>query len=438
MPLDTLIHNGTIVTVNPGFDIIEDGLVGVKGGIITRVEKRLPDAPLPDTVDILDARGGLILPGLVNTHTHLPMTLFRGLADDLPLETWLNEHIFPAESRFIDPASVRLGTRLACAEMLLSGTTTFCDGYFYETEVAGVVHSCGMRAILGQGVIDFPAPGVPDPAQNVACAMRFVEEWLDASPLIHPSIFCHSPYTCSENTLRKSKQAAADRNILFQIHVAETEGERSRTIQETGDSPVRYLDRLEVLDSRTLSVHCVWLDDEDIAQMARRETAVAHCPESSMKLAAGIAPVPGLQKAGITVGLGTDGCASNNNHDLFTEMDTAAKLHKVCQGDPSVMDARTVLRMATIDGARAVGLADRIGSIETGKQADLIVVDTDRPHLVPMFNPVSHLVYAVNGSDVRDVMVGGSWLVRQRRLETVDAGAVMAEMRQMAARIKKG
>jgi len=420
MSFDIVIHNGLIITVNSDFDIIENGVVCITKGKLERIEARADDKPLPEAEQIINASGGIIMPGLVNTHTHLPMTLFRGLADDLPLALWLDEFIFPCEAKYLTPETVRMGTLLACAEMLLSGTTTCCDGYFFEDDVASAVYTSGIRGILGQGVIDFPAPGVPDPSDNIKNAVRFVEKWQEVSPLITPSIFCHSPYTCSEETLKKAKAASDSKGLLFQIHAAETKSEYVRIQTEQHTTPVKYLDRIGILDQNTLIVHGIWLDNNDIEIIAKRRSRVSHNPQSNMKLASGIAPVPNLLTAGVTVGLGTDGCASNNDLDLFREMDTAAKLHKVNLLDPTVMDARTVLKMATIDGAKAMGLDKDIGSLEAGKQADVIIVDTEKPHLVPMYNPVSHLIYTAQGSDVRDVIVAGKILVRDRNLLTID------------------
>lgn len=436
MKFDILIHNGTILTVNPAFDIIKDGMVCIKDGRLARVEARTGDFALPQAKDTIDAGGGLILPGLVNTHTHLPMTLFRGLADDLPLTVWLNEHIFPAEEKHIGPETVRTGTLLACAEMILAGTTTCCDGYFFEDDVAAAVSATGLRAVLGQGVIDFPAPGMPNPAENVAGALKFVQKWQAGSPLIRPSIFCHSPYTCSKKTLQKAKNAADAEGVLFQIHAAETKTEYTRILSEQQVSPVKYLDTIGILDRNTLLVHAVWLDDDDIEIIARRQASVSHNPESNMKLAAGIAPVPKLLKAGVAVGLGTDGCASNNDLDLFREMDTAAKLHKVNVLDPTVMDARTVLKMATIGGAKAIGLENNIGSLQAGKQADVVIIDTRKPHLVPLYNPVSQIVYAARGSDVRDVIVGGKVLLKDRKLLTIDLEDIFKKVAAIAAVVK--
>jgi 5-methylthioadenosine/S-adenosylhomocysteine deaminase len=424
MTYDLVIHNGTIVTVNATFEIIPDGLLCIKAGKLQRIESRSDNQTLPAAKEALDAGGGLIMPGLVNTHTHLPMTLFRGLADDLPLDIWLNKHIFPAEGAHINPDNVRWGALLACAEMLLSGTTTCCDG-------------SGMRAVLAQGVIDFPAPGVPDPMENIKIPQAFCAKWHNPTSLITPSTFCHSAYTCSAETLKKAKAHCVDNGLLFQIHAAETQNEWQQIQDEHQFTPIEYLERLGILDEDTLLIHCVWINDEDIEIIAARNASVSHNPESNAKLAAGIAPVPKLLTAGITVGLGTDGCASNNNLDMLHEMDMVAKLHKVDTFDPTMMNATTVVKMATIEGARAIGLGAHIGSLEVGKQADLIVIDTQTPHLTPIYHPESHMVYTAKSSDVRDVVVDGCVLVKDRNVLSLDVEEIMAKVREIAGDIKK-
>lgn len=432
---DTIIHNGTVVTVDPEFTVIERGAVAVHDGRIMKVWAPPSDQAPPPAAEIIDARNGIIMPGLVNAHTHMPMTLFRGLADDLPLREWFDDHIFPAETAHLNSESVRLGARLACAEMLLGGTTTCCDGYFLVDQFFDAVASSGLRAILGQGVIDFPAPGVPDPSFNVAIAREFAAKRKTDAALLQPSIFCHSPYTCSDRTLLAAKEAAERSNVLFQIHVAETRSERDQIMEAHGCSPVRYLDRLGVLNRNTLLVHAVWVDDDDIEVIARRQARVVHCPESNMKLASGIAPVPDFGRAGIAVGLGTDGCASNNDLDLWGEMDAAAKLHKMHRLDPTVMDATSVVRMATVEGARALGLDRSIGSLEPGKRADLIVVALNRPHMTPLYHPASHLVYTARAGDVQHVMVDGRWVVRGKRLLTIDIDDLMDGVKALGKRI---
>ncbi|MFP4256042.1 MAG: amidohydrolase [Desulfobacterales bacterium] len=433
---DTLIKNGIVVTVNPEFEIIENGEVAVRNGCIVYAGK--PGGISEEhSGRVIDAAGGIVMPGLVNTHTHLPMSLFRGLADDLPLEKWLAEHIFPAEAAHINPETVRTGTLLSCAEMLLSGTTTCCDGYFYEDSAAHAAAEAGIRAVMGQGIVDFPTPDAPDPSKNIDVAEKFARQWNDRSRRIIPSIFCHSAYTCSAGTLKRAKKAADEAGAIFQIHVSETRSEAEISGLETGGSVVRYLADLGVLDENTLASHCVWVNAVDISILHDNGVRVSHNPESNMKLASGTAPAPALINAGITLGLGTDGCASNNNLDMFEAMDFAAKLHKAELHDPTVMDARTVVRMATIEGARALGMDRITGSIEKGKAADIVIINSRRPHLVPMYNPESHVVYSVRGADVSHVMVDGELLVSDGQLVRMDQEAVMTNARQAAMQIRR-
>jgi 5-methylthioadenosine/S-adenosylhomocysteine deaminase len=433
---DLLIHNGTLVTVNRAREILPDAFLAIQDGRIAAISRQSAETPLPAAAIAIDAVGGIVLPGLVNAHTHLPMALFRGLADDLPLMAWLNDHIFPAEAAHITSANVRPAVRLACAELLLAGVTTCCDGYFFEDTVAEAVDAMGLRAVLGQGVIDFPAPGVPDPTRNVAAARKFVDRWSTRRPLIQPSIFCHSTYTCSPETLTAAKDAAREAGVIFQIHVAETRDEVRQIRNRHGCSPVALLEDLGLLDADTLMVHCIWLDDEDIDRAAARGARIVHCPESNMKLGAGIAPVARFRAADLTVGLGTDGCASNNNQDLFKEMDMAAKLHKVASGDPTVIPATTALEMATIEGARAIGLDAYVGSLEIGKQADIIILDGRHPRLRPCYNPVSQAVYAADGGMVRDTIVAGRIRVRDRRLVGWDLQEILAAVEKIAHAIQ--
>ncbi|MCK4390373.1 MAG: amidohydrolase [Desulfobacterales bacterium] len=433
--VDILILNGWVLTVDSRDTLIENGAVAISGDRIVEVGTEDALTASYRATKTIDARGGIIMPGLVNTHTHAAMSLFRGMADDLPLTSWLNDYIFKAEARWLNPESVYAGTLLSCGEMLLSGTTTFCDGYFFEDAVAAAVQESGMRAILAQGIVDFPAPGVPEPNDNVAEAVRFIETWKGKTQLVTPGLFCHSPYTCSEKTLREARKVSDQAGLLFQIHVAETETEVKEIEQRHGTSPVQYLDRIGVLNAKTLLVHAIWVNEADIACMARRGVAVSVATESEMKLASGVAPVPEFLKKGLAVGLGTDGSASNNNLDMFQEMDTAAKLHKVKTLDPTVLNARQVLALATRSGAEAIGLGKQIGLLEAGKKADLIIIDTHKPHLTPLYDPVSHLVYAASGNDVRDVIIDGRLVVRDRALLTIKIEAVMEEVQRLARQI---
>lgn len=433
-PYNIVIHNGTVITLNGDHDVLERGLVCIASGRLKRIEEA-GNGPLPEAHHVIDAGGGIIMPGLINTHTHAAMSLFRGLADDLPLTSWLNDYIFKAEAQWLNPESVYAGTLLSCAEMLLSGTTMCCDGYFFEDAVAEAVQQSGMRAILAQGIIDFPAPGVPDPKRNVGEALRFMETWDRRTPLITTGLFCHSPYTCSEQTLKEARKAADEAGALFEIHVAETQKESREIEQRHGMSPVQYLDRIGVLNAKTLLVHAIWVNETDIICMAEHGVGVSVSTESEMKLASGVAPIPEFLKKGLAVGISTDGAASNNNLDMFQEMDMCAKLHKATSLDPTVLNAREVLALATRSGAAAIGLDKEIGSLEKGKKADLIIIDTRKPHLTPLYDPASHLVYSARGNDVRDVIIDGRLVVRNRELLTFDLEPVAMSVTDLARRI---
>lgn len=428
---DLVIAGGTLLTLSADMKIIEDATIGIRDGCITLVDAGFR----PRAARTIDATGCLVLPGLVNTHTHLPMVCFRGLADDLPLMDWLQHHIFPMEARFVDKEMVYDGALLAMAEMILSGTTTVCDGYFFENQIAEAALSCGLRAVVSQGFADFATPDNPRYEKMMAAADRFAARWLPHAPLITPAFFCHSPYTCSPQTLVNVKAAARGAGILYLTHLLENQSEIDTIEGRYGKKPVQHLYDLGVLDERTIAVHCNWMAPDDIALFADLGVSVSHNPASSMKLAAGIAPVPDMLARGVAVGLGTDGSASNNDLDLFQEMDLAAKIHKVTQLDPTVMSAETVVRMATIEGARVLGLDALIGSVETGKRADLILVDMNQPHLTPLYNPYSHLVYAVRGADVKTSIIDGRIVMENRRLLTIDLAAAMEKVRAIGERI---
>ncbi|MBA4394882.1 MAG: amidohydrolase [Desulfobacca sp.] len=435
-PLDVLIRDGLILSLSPDFPETFTGSLGIRGDKIISIQPRESEIPLPPAKKIMDARGFLIMPGLVNSHIHSAMTLFRGLADDLPLKTWLEQFIFPAEARFVNPDSVYWGSLLACAEMILSGTTTFADGYFFMDETLKAVEGSGMRALLCQGVLDFPIPGSPDPSQNIPIARRFVETWEGLSDRISTGLFCHSPYTCSPETLKIVKALCRVKQVPFFIHAAETQEEVTLIHSQYGKTPIQHLHDLELLDARTIIVHAVHLTPTDLELLARSGSAVAHCPESNMKLASGIAPVVEMLRRGIPVGLGTDGCASNNNLDLFQEMDTAAKLEKVHTLDPTVMNARTVLRMASIEGAKVLGLENKVGSLEVGKKADLLLLERSKPHLIPCYDPFSMLVYSAQGADVHSVMINGKMVMEDRKILTFDLKEVLEQVTRISQMIK--
>jgi len=362
------------------------------------------------------------------------MTLFRGLADDLALSDWLFNHIFPAEARHMNPENARAGTLLAAAEMLLSGTTSCCDGYFFEDEVAAAFADSGMRAVAGFGMLD-PVDGT-DPMKNVEEAAAFALKLKGENSRISPSIFCHSPYTCSEKTLVAAKRETRRLGILFQTHAAETRPEREESLALHGKSPIAFLAGLGVLDSDTLLVHCVWCDDEDIKIIADTGAKVAVCTSSHMKLASGVAPVAKLLAAGVPVGLGTDGAASSNGLDMFLEMNLTAKLHKVTGLDPTALPARQALEMATAGAAEAIGLGAVTGSIEPGKRADMMILDGARPALNPVYDPVSALVYAASGSCVRHVVIDGKIVVRDGKITTFNLDETLAAVRKISRSIK--
>jgi 5-methylthioadenosine/S-adenosylhomocysteine deaminase len=427
---DLIVRNGWVLTMDAQGTAIARGAVAVAGD---RIEAVGPAADFDHwrIERVIDARGGLILPGLINTHTHAAMALFRGLADDIPLMSWLNDHIFPAEAKLTE-AMVGIGTRLACAEMIRSGTTCFCDMYLFETAVAETARACGMRAVVGEVLYDFNSPNYGSIEKGFEHVAGMMAQWA-GDPLISVAVEPHSPYLCAPDLLRRAAEIAARYRAPLVIHLSETRGEVARIQEKYHMTPVAHLDNLGILAPNVVACHAVVLTEEDIAILSQHDVKVAHNPESNMKLASGVAPVPDLLKAGICVGLGTDGCASNNNLDMFTEMDTAAKVHKVNRLDPTVMDAATVLRMATIDAARVLGLGHAIGSLEPGKRADLIVVDTSKPHLTPMYDPVSHLVYAVNGGDVRHVVINGRVVMADRELLTIDLDEVLGEVRKICS-----
>ncbi len=433
MSIDLLIKNGILLTMDGNDRRFDRGAVAVSGNAIAAVgpEAEVAAVGAPRTID---AKGGIIMPGLVNTHTHAAMTLFRGLADDLPLMEWLQEHIFPAEAR-LNQEKVYAGSTLACAEMILSGTTCFCDMYLFEGAVARAARDAGVRAVVGEVLYDFPSPHYGPIEKGFAYTEGLIDEWRD-DPLVTIAVEPHSPYLCAPDLLKRAEAISKTHHIPLVIHVSETQGEVDQMMERYGKTPVGHLADLGLLSPRLLACHCVALTDTDIALLRDNEVKVAHNPESNMKLASGIAPVPRLLEAGVCVALGTDGCSSNNNLDLFGEMDTAAKLHKVHTLDPTVLDANTVLRMATIDGARALGLGDITGSLEPGKRADIIIIDTDKPHLTPLYHPESHLVYAVRGSDVTATIIDGQVVMADRQLTTIDLDALMVQISEIGREIR--
>lgn len=431
---DLLITNGTVVTMDGKDSVIENGAVAVIGENIAAVGKA-NDLPGFIAPKIIDAKGGIIMPGLINTHTHASMTMFRGLADDLPLMTWLNDHIFPAEAD-LTAEKVYDGALLACAEMIMSGTTCFCDMYLFEDYVAQAAKAAGMRAVVGEVLFDFPSPNYGS-IENGFLYTEMLARKYGTDPLINIAVEPHSPYLCAPDLLKKAFMLAENNDLLLVIHLSETRSEVSRIKEKYGFTPAGFLANLGILSSRLLACHCVHLTEDDIELLGKHGVKVAHNPESNMKLASGIAPVSRLLKKGICVGIGTDGCASNNNLDLFHEMSMAAKLGKIAANDPAATDAKSVLRMATAGGAKALGLSGITGSLETGKKADIIVLDTRKPHLTPFYSPVSSLVYAARGSDVTASVINGRVVMEERRLLTIDIAETAGKVIKSAEEIGK-
>ncbi|MCB2227216.1 MAG: amidohydrolase [Desulfarculaceae bacterium] len=413
-----------------GVVLAEDGVITFAGGAA--------DAPPSPGAEELDAGGGLIMPGLINAHCHAAMVLFRGLADDLPLDVWLNQHMFPAEAQWVTEEMTELCSRLAAAEMLLSGTTTVADSYFCASGAARAFASMGMRAEVAQGLIDFPAPGVPDPAQGLAVCREFVEQWQGAHRLITPAVFAHSSYTCSPRTLGEASALAQELGVRLYTHLAETASEVADAAMTHGASPVAWLDELGLLQRLDAAVHCVWLAEGEAELMAQRGVAVIACPGSNAKLGSGWADLPAMLEADCVVGLGTDGAASNNNLDLFGEIGLAARLAKLKTGDPAALPAGQAVDLALAGSAAALGMTGRVGRLEPGFACDLAVLDLGAPRLTPLYDVPSHLTYAASGGEVKHTVVDGEVLVKDRALTTLDLAETMARVRELAAKVAAG
>ncbi len=433
---DRVVSGGTLLLMDEKGTVIKDGAIAVTGDSIAAVGTKAEIEARFTAGETIDAKGGLVMPGLVNGHTHAAMTCFRGIADDLPLMDWLNNYIFPAEAKNVNPELAYWGSLLACAEMIKSGTTTFCDMYIFEEETASAAKQAGMRCLLGEVLFDFPSPCCPSPAEGLAYTRKLIEKWA-GDPLVNIIVEPHALYTCSPSLLQDAKSLARSYGVPLGIHLLENRAEQTQLLEKFGKKATLFLRDSGLLDDTLIAFHCVCMDDEDIRLFADRGCKVVHNPESNMKLASGVAPVVGMLAGGVAVGLGTDGCASNNNLDLFQEMDTAAKLHKVARLDPTVMPAETVIRMATSAGARVLGMGETIGSLEPGKKADLIIVDTDKPHLTPLYNEYSHIVYSAGGADVDTVLINGRPVMQGRKLLTIDENEVMEKVREIAGRIHK-
>jgi 5-methylthioadenosine/S-adenosylhomocysteine deaminase len=435
--VDSIWSARYVVTMDPQHRVIENGAIAVTGDHIIAVGTRVQidkDYQPKQRVDRPDA---ILAPGLINTHTHAAMSLFRGVADDMKLQDWLEKFIFPAEARNVDREFVRWGTLLATIEMALSGTTTYTDMYYFEETVAEATKEVGLRGVLGQTVIGFPAPDFKTPAETLAGTEKFFKTFAN-DPLIVPAVAPHAIYTVPDDVLKACRTLANKYKKPLVIHLSETKHENEEALAKRGKTPTAALESLGVLSGWTVAAHGVWLDEADMRILKARNTGLSHCPSSNMKLASGVAPVVKILSLGIAMGLGTDGVAgSNNDHDMMEEMDLAAKLQKVTTFDPQALPAETAFAMATITGARALHLESMIGSIEKGKRADVIMIRLDQPHAVPIYNVYSQLVYALKASDVADVMVNGRVIVRDKKITTIDPAPVMAKAAEYQERVKK-
>jgi len=427
---DLLISGGTVVTMDASRAILEDGAVAVKGDTIVAVGPRSDLEARYAAKQTIDARGGLVLPGFINGHTHVPMTLFRGLHDDVTLNDWLYKYIFPAEAKNVNEEFVRWGTRLAAAEQIRGGVTTFADMYYFEDAVAEETKAAGMRGVLGETFIDFPAPDNKNQAEMLAYTEKFLKKW-QGDPLIHAAAAPHSIYTCSQKTLQDSAALARKYHAPILIHTSEMKKEWEDSEKTNGMSPVQYLDKIGILGPDVVSAHCIFVDAADEKTLAHKQVGCVHNPSSNMMIASGVSPVADMRAAGVAVGLGTDGPAgSNNDLDLMEEIDLAAKLAKITKMDPLALNAKAVVEMATIDGARALHMDKEIGSLETGKKADVILIGLDEPNAVPMYDIYAQVAYALKGSDVQTVVIGGRMVMRDRKLLTVNEVEAIAKARE--------
>jgi 5-methylthioadenosine/S-adenosylhomocysteine deaminase len=434
-PADLIISGGTVVTMDGKRTIYKDGAIAVIGDAITLVGPRVDVEKQYQARQAIAANGKLVLPGFINGHTHVPMTLFRGLHDDVTLDDWLHKYIFPAEAKNVNEEFVRWGTRLAAAEQIRSGVTTFADMYYFEDAIAEETKAAGMRGVLGETLLDFPAPDNKIEPDMLAYTEKFLQKW-QGDPLIHAAPAPHSIYTCSEKTLRDAAALARKYRAPILIHVAEMKKEWDDSEKQNGASPVEYLDRLGILGGDVVAAHCVFVDEADRKTLAQRQVGCVHNPSSNMMLASGVSPVQEMRAAGVAVGLGTDGPAgSNNDLDLMEEMDLAAKLAKITKMNPLALNAPAVVEMATIDGARALHMEKEIGSLERGKKADVILISLDEPNAVPMYDIYAQLAYALKASDVETVVIGGRIVMLDHKLLTVNQEQAMTKANEYKKKI---
>jgi len=434
--VDLMVSGGIVVTMDSARAIYQDGSVAVRGDSIVAVGPRAEVEGRIEGAQLIDARGHLVLPGFINGHTHVPMTLFRGLHDDVTLNDWLYKYIFPAEAKNVNEEFVRWGTRLAAAEQIRAGVTTFADMYYFEDAIAEETKAAGMRGVLGETFIDFPAPDNKSEAEMLAYTERFLKRW-QGDTLIHAAPAPHSIYTCSKKTLQDAAALARKYHAPILIHVAEMKKEWEDSEKTNGMSPVAYLEKIGVLGPDVVAAHCIFVDEADRKLLAQRGVGCVHNPSSNMMIASGVSPVGEMRAARVAVGLGTDGPAgSNNDLDLMEEIDLAAKLAKISKMDPLALNAKSVVEMATIDGARALHMEKEIGSLEVGKKADLIVIGLNEPHALPMYDVYAQIAYSLKGSDVETVIIGGKFVMQNHLLLTVDERKVLDKAREYGKSVK--
>lgn len=433
MEANLKIVNCRLVTMDSQNTIYKRGFIAIDGEKIVTMGDMSQSGEICAHEEI-DACEKIVMPGLINTHSHAPMSIYRGIADDLPLQEWLNDHIFPIEAQFTNICNVEIGAKLSIVEMIKSGTTTFADMYYFEHRIAEICREMGIRAMLSEAILDFPTPDFTSPDQSFAYCEELIQQYKD-DPLVQIQIGPHAPYTCSDKTLMRARKIANRYNTTCHIHLSETENERATSISSLGKSPVEHLEEIGFLEGKTLAAHCVKVSSNDIEILYKNGVGVSHNISSNLKLSSGISPINEMLKRGLKPSLGTDSAASNNNLDMFGEMKMAALVHKATCNDPTVLDAKTILQMATINGARCVDKESQIGSLEVGKLADLIVVDTHQAHMQPMYNEQSQLVYAAQGNDVEMVIINGKVVMKNRQLTMIDEKKILKEVEQLSQKI---
>ena len=433
--VDLIVAGATVVTMDPTRRILDDGAIAVSGDSIEAVGSRAEIEAKYSATQRIDARGKLVLPGFINGHTHAPMVLLRGLKDDVTLDVWLKNYIFPAEAKNVNEGFVRWGTRLAAAEMIRGGVTTFVDMYYFEDAIAEETKAAGMRAILGESWLDFPVPDSKNEAETSLYTEKFLKGW-QGDALIHAAVAPHSIYLCSPKTLHDAQALAQKYQAPILIHVGEIKKELDDSLAQNKATPVQYMERLNLLGPDVIAAHCVWVDETDSKLLAKHQVGCVHNPSSNMMLSSGVAPVIEERAAGVAVGLGTDGpSGSNNDLNLMEEIDLAAKLQKITKMDPRALGAKAAMEMATIEGAKAVHLEKEIGSLEAGKKADLILISLDAPNAVPMYDVYSQIAYALKSSDVQTVVIGGRVVMRDRKLLTINEPEVLAKAREYGKKV---